>query len=146
MTSTKVARPVTPRTLSYAFHFFLAAFLGPYLVGVVFSFFELGAMAEIRPFRTLIVFPFSMLLLGFPVVLVFAILTFFPLQGVLQIKNPVKQRNAFLWVGGLLGVLVGLGLTWSGVKLEVKIAITAVSLLISIGCGWLDWRVWYRKD
>jgi len=123
----------------------LAAFLGPYLVGVVFSFFELGAMAEIQPFRTLVVLPFSMLIYGFPVVLVLAILTFFPLQAVLRIKNSVKQRNAFLWVGGLLGVLVGLGLTWSGVKLEVRIAITTASLLIGIGCGWLDWRVFHRQ-
>ncbi len=130
------------RAIGFAVHFLMAAILGPYLVLVVFSFLEFGARAEVEPVRILLVQPLGMLAFGFPVVFVFSVLSVFPLLGVLGIKTAAKRKHAFLLVGGLLGLLVGVGLLWSGMELGSGLVLTIAACLIGVWCGHLDWLAW----
>ncbi len=127
-------------------HALLAAVVGPYLVLVVMSFLELGAYIEINPIRHGLVQPFGMLLFGFPVIAIFAVLSFFPLLGVLAVKSPVGQKRAFLWVGGLLGLLVGIWVVWTGMDSDEGIVMVMATTLIGILCGYLDWLAWRQPE
>ena len=127
-------------------HGLLAAIVGPYLVLVVMSFLGLGAFIEINPIRYGLVQPFGMLLFGFPIIAIFAVLSFFPLLGVLAVKSPVGQRRAFLWVGGLLGLLVGIWVVWTGMDSDEGIVIVMATTLIGVLCGYLDHLAWRQPE
>ena len=130
------------RTIEFLFHVFLAALLGPYLVGIAFSLLELRVLAEFQPAQTLLVYPLQILFSGFPIIFLFTVLSFFPLLAVLRINNRGIQRSAFLAVGGFLGFLVGGTLAWLIPGAANGVMITTSSVLVGVGCGFLDWLVW----
>ena len=127
-------------------HALLAGIVGPYLVLVVMSFLGLGASIEINPIRYGLIQPFGMLLFGFPIISVFAVLSFFPLLGVLACKRPAVQTRAFLWVGGLLGLLVGIWVVWTGMDSDEGIVMVMATTLIGVLCGYLDHLAWRQPE
>ena len=123
-------------------HLLVASVLGPYVFAVGFGLLEFNVRSNFEPRFVLLDYPMQMLVFGAPVVLVFAILSSFPLIAILRIKNPGSRRRAFVIAGGALGLMVGgaFGCLVPGGGNAAYVV--AFGVAVGLGCGVLDWIIW----
>jgi hypothetical protein len=133
------------RGVRYAIHTLLAGLLAPYLVTIVLGLLGPPWGTEIRLKQVFLDFPAQVFTFGAPILLLFIVLSFFPLQAVLQISDVETLRRAFLLTGFLLGLLAGLllGRSVPGTDLILPVIGTCV---VGVFCGYLDWIVWRPRS
>jgi len=138
--------PAKTKAARFIGHVVLAAVLGPYAMSVAFGLLESNVISEYRPEFVFVKYPLQIFVFGFPVIFLFAVLSFFPLLAVLRISNPRSKRTAFLAVGASLGLLVGGCLAVLVPGLANAMFLVMAGILVGLGCGVFDWLIWKPRN
>jgi len=138
--------PAKKKAARFIGHTVLVAVLGPYAMSVAFGLLELNVISEYRPEFIFVDYPLQILVFGFPVIFLFAVLSFFPLLAVLRISNPRSKRSAFLAVGASLGLLVGGCLAVLVPSRVNAVFLVMAGIFVGLCCGFFDWLIWKPRN